>query len=297
MSRSNVSHASNSKAASIAFRQNELYNADIYFRPYSHPIPQEVQALREHLLSMPVTLRHAENASEVTTAISQLDAEERVTYDGALQQCMLVHEAVIESCSLQHERVWMREVNEPILTCFFNARRARLVSSNEDYLWTCGRELTSGHSSESLNDPKPDVAIGLHAIDSSTLVIPDRHAWNPLSTKALETLRAYPPFFLTYSPSERRDLIYPAIIYEAKSDSNPILWAENQAAVGVARALGLLSELARMAESTSIPPVFAITSAGSTWQLHIAFVALNGSIVSRRTLMVSSRRTVLDSSS
>jgi len=174
----------------------------------------------------------------------------------------------------------MREVNEPTLAVFLNAKRARLLSSTEDYLWADGRDLVSGHSAEALNDPKPDIALGLHLLDSSTLTLSDRNTWPALSRKALETMRNYSPFSLTYSPSERRDIVYPAVIYEAKSDSNPILWAENQAAVGVARALGLLSDLARLAESAEVPPVIAITSAGSAWQMHLGFLAPNGSIVS-----------------
>ncbi|PWN31224.1 uncharacterized protein FA14DRAFT_30312 [Meira miltonrushii] len=76
---------------------------------------------------------------------------------------------------------------------------------------------------------------------------------------------------ITFSPSQMQDIIYPAFIYEAKSDKNPILWAENQVAVGAARALGLLDELAELSGKPYIPYIVAATSAGAQWQFHLAY--------------------------
>jgi len=241
-----------------------------------------VAELKIQLLSLPNSLRLAESADEVIGAIQELESKEKSLFEDALHHCLRINGTVVESCSLQHERVWMRRVNEPTLAVFFDAVQARQLSSTEDYLWTEGRELVRSQCAEALYDPKPDVAIGLQPLDSSTLFISDRQTWPALSEKALYAMGQYSPLSLIYSPSQRFDVIYPAIIYEAKSDSNPILWAENQAAVGVARTLGLLEDLSRLAQSPTIPPVIAITSAGPMWQVHIAFLSRNGRIVSGR---------------
>lgn len=170
----------------------------------------------------------------------------------------------IDFCQLQHERVWMRSVNEVALQSLISARTSMQLSSTEDYLWTEGRHLCNS-SGEALHDPKPDFAFGLCPpnLPRSTSLI--------FTQETLDILKDSSKISLTYSPSQMEDIVYPAIIYEAKSDKNPIVWAENQVAVGAARALGLLRELAHLSESTYRHSVLAIVSAGQEWKFYVAY--------------------------
>lgn len=276
MSRQNESYASNSNAASVAFRQTELKRSGIFFPPDAQRCSTDLEQLKTSITYLPNSLCLARTSAEAQQAIDQLSDEMQGVYTDALRRAELIDEIIVQSCFLQHERVWMREVNEVMLSVFFTARRQGHVSSTEDYVWAEGRDLTNLHSPVTLGDPKPDAAFGLKASASSRSVAGQDKV--KLSLEVLEALHESPSIKLTYSPSRRKDIIYPAIVYEAKSDSNPILWAENQAAVGVSRALGLLGELSRLSGSGDIPPVFAITSAGSQWQIHIAFMDSDGKV-------------------
>lgn len=68
-------------------------------------------------------------------------------------------------------------------------------------------------------------------------------------------------------------LAFPAIVYECKSDSSSIYFAENQAAGGAAKALRMLEGLYEAAECTSEEklPVMALCSQGPLWEVWVAF--------------------------
>lgn len=68
-------------------------------------------------------------------------------------------------------------------------------------------------SSITLSDPEPDVARDDAGSSVERLSI---------TIEPLERLRESAKIGLIYSLSHRRDIVYQAIIYEAKSDSNPI---------------------------------------------------------------------------
>lgn len=277
MSQQNDSFASNSRAASVAFRQNDLKRAGILFPPDALDLPADIERLKASIISYPASFRLAESDKDIIEAIKTTPLPDRTLFEQVYEYADVIHADQILSCALQHERVWMREINEPTLSIYFKARREGIVSTTEDFIWKEGKELASLTSSVTLSDPKPDVAIGLKPAKNDADSSAERLS---ITMDTLEMLRESTRVGLIYSPSHRRDIVYPAIIYEAKSDSNPILWAENQVAIGASRALGLLADLSRSSNWATVPPVFALTSAGSLWQVHIAFIANNGNVVS-----------------
>lgn len=276
MSRRNSSHVSNSRAGSISFRENDLTSAGVFFKSRTFACPSHLAEWRDALCSIPAIFKGLDKREEYASALEQLDGDEQMLYHRALEKCTVLEDATIDDCALRHEREWMREVSEPVLSVFLQAKRERRIASTEDYTWTLGQELTNIHSAETLYDPKPDYAFGIRPLQCRERNLEDLPA---LSKKALEALRTSSVFSLQYSPSQRREIAFPAIVYEAKSDSNPILWAENQAAVGAARALGILAELARLSDASEMVHVVTITSAGSKWQFHMAFHDSEGDIV------------------
>lgn len=208
----------------------------------------------------------------VRTAI--LPDHQREEIRSAIALARLIDEEAVEQCSLEHEREWMREVNEVVLRVLIKGKLSRELSVNSDYLWTEGRHLMR-QSSEALHDPKPDFAFGLRSTDAVTEVNSSH-----LSTSILNRLQDSARVRLTYSPSQRRDIVYPAIIYEGKSDTNPIVWAENQVAVGAARALGILQELSDLSGIPTHHVVIAIASSGSEWRFYVCSKVNDDAIVS-----------------
>lgn len=76
------------------------------------------------------------------------------------------------------------------------------------------------------------------------------------------------------SPSQQNtpDLAFPSIIYECKSELQPIYFAENQAADAAAKALKMVEELMEAAERTDLRlPIFAMCSCGSFWRIYVAY--------------------------
>ena len=100
-----------------------------------------------------------------------------------------------------------------------------------------------------------------------------------VTTETLKRLLESTRVGLSYSPSYNRGTVYPAIIYEAKSESIPFLWSGNQVATAASRALELLIDLPRLCDWATVSSVFALTLASSLWQAHITFTAINGNAV------------------
>lgn len=81
-----------------------------------------------------------------------------------------------------------------------------------------------------------------------------------------------------YPTSSNPNYAFPFLVYEAKSDSQPLFYAENQAANGVVKALkmlrGLETEYVNVGGVIDRPlPVIAICSQGSSWEVMIAYFA------------------------
>lgn len=76
-----------------------------------------------------------------------------------------------------------------------------------------------------------------------------------------------------------QDICHSCLVYEAKSDKNPILWAENIVAVGAARALALFSELADLSAMSLSPCIVAPNSAGSQMHVHLAYIGQDFKVV------------------
>lgn len=263
MPRSNPSHVSFSSAASASFRIRRLKRANIRFVSLKsdHHKPVSAVELAALLSFWPAECIVVDDTGSVGAIRGKIPAEEETEVKEALNFANNFSAEEIESCQLQHERVWMRSVNEIALQGLISARSKKQLTSTEDYLWTEGRHL-SDTSGESLHDPKPDFAFG---------VCPSTQASAVFTQETLDILKDSPKIHLTYSPSQMEDIIYPALIYEAKSDKNPIVWAENQVAVGATRALGLLRELAHLSESNYRHCVLAVVSAGEEWKFFIAY--------------------------
>lgn len=267
---SNPSGVSNSAANSVRFRQRILSKAGIYFHLGIEEMPASAQTLSTYITAFDDNLDRCRTLSEVRQNLSDPSMQKYEDYQEALERAARLRDQDVSRCSMQHERRWMMKVNEPVLQLFEDGVSEGLLSVNSDYEWANGRDLMHDRRDE-LNNPKPDMAYGLAAAvkDKS----PNRADWDPLSISVLEELACDPAIRLIYSPSEREDIIFPALIYEAKSDSNPILWAENQAAVGAARALAILEDLRRVSglgEESARPTVVCLASAGPLWRVFIA---------------------------
>lgn len=226
----------------------------------------------------PEKLNDCTTLKQIHEKVSSHLPEEQEDLRSAINSSLQIDETSIEFCMFEHEREWMREVNEVALRDLIKGKSRRQLTSTSDYLWTQGRQLM-GMSSETLHDPKPDFAFGLRPYEGSAQT-------EPLSKNVLNILHDSPRFGLTFSPSQKQDIVYPGIIYEGKSDTSPIVWAENLVAVGVARALALLQELNTLSGMWRQHCVLAITSAGPEWKFHIACRTEDDNIVS--TMITSS---------
>jgi len=281
MPRSNPSHVSYSSAASASFRLRTLRRAEIGFGTLESECPEEISTFRAQLAHWPDAFHSMTKFEEMSDGAQTLTPQYRDEVAKAVNMAQCIADHTISNCTLQHERVWMRSVNEPALQDLINETGLGRLSSTEDYLWTEGRHLM-GFNAESLHDPKPDFAFGLHAETNSGGRSPK--AWEPLSERVLDLLHQSSSCSLTFSPSQMQDIVYPALIFEAKSDKNSIVWAENQVAVGATRALALLSELLDLAELPALPYILAVTSAGPQWQFHLAYKTLDTRVVSHQTV-------------
>ena len=121
-----------------------------------------------------------------------------------------------------------------------------------------------------LSTPKPDLAFGLSvSVNNSSGSLPQNlplleHA----DLVALQVHARIHPW-----PSQSiPELVFPSIIYECKSDSSVLYFAENKAAGAAAKALKMVEELMEAAERTDLRlPVFAICSQGCFWRIYVAY--------------------------
>lgn len=98
-----------------------------------------------------------------------------------------------------------------------------------------------------LVNPAPDMAFGIGFEETG-----------PLSMAVLDGLYAEPGINLLYSPLlEKEYIVFPAVVYEVKSDR---LTIENHMAVGVAKALDLLAELSKLSRVPFQHSIVALVS-------------------------------------
>ena len=129
---------------------------------------------------------------------------------------------------------------------------------------------------EPLAAPKPDMGFGLRTQQSSQQYLREQHSEAAVLSRsylnALSLRHAIPPW-----PSPGiQELAFPCIILEAKSDSQPLLYAENQAAGGTATCLKMIERLEEVYFNTNgqrFSPLsfLAICSEGPTFAILIAF--------------------------
>ncbi|PWN86678.1 hypothetical protein FA10DRAFT_50681 [Acaromyces ingoldii] len=93
-----------------------------------------------------------------------------------------------------------------------------------------------------------------------------------LTEHVLGLLNSHAAFRLIATPSTGlEEVAFPFLVYEAKSDSSSLFFAENQSAGGAAKALSLLQQLSSYDDGTDTLPVFAFASCGTLWEAFIAF--------------------------
>lgn len=275
---SNPSGVSNSRANSVAFREKDLINAGILFRADRAGISETSARFASRLVEVDDPLDRCLNLEEAQ-AVLQAQSSQDPDLEEAISRCKKApDEHSIRACYYKHERRWMMKVNEPIFQAFEEAVDAGQVAVNADYEWAGAQDLLDARA-ETLNNPKPDLAYGLAIhTDSRALTEGSADPRSFLNRTVIHALESSPAIRLRASPSSRDDILFPCIVYEAKSDSNPILWAENLAAVDAASCLAILRDLAYLAgDSGAIPPVVMISSAGGLWRFHLATCASNPS--------------------
>lgn len=92
-----------------------------------------------------------------------------------------------------------------------------------------------------------------------------------LSTTALDDLYVNSETRLVANPSPGLiRMAFPFLVYEAKPDSSPLFYAENQAAGGAAKCLTLQRQIWHSTMRSS-PLSFAICSEGTTWEILLCF--------------------------
>lgn len=126
--------------------------------------------------------------------------------------------------------------------------------------------------------PTPDLAFGLAVQDADV-----EFSFTDVVLKDLRRVHGVQPFPST----DGRDLAFPCIIYEARSDCGNLLVAGNSVAHGAAKALAMAQTLRDSYESvtgTQAPPrlpVIAICSMGDVWEVFLAFDLQSEEIPSR----------------
>lgn len=125
-----------------------------------------------------------------------------------------------------------------------------------------------------LSVPKPDIGLGLKVLSKlhyqqAKATIDMREA--VLSAPVLTDLNSNSTIRLVASPSPGlAKMAFPFLVYEAKSDSSSMFFAENQVAGGAAKCLALQRQVWH--PSMASPPLsFAICSQGALWEVFLSF--------------------------
>lgn len=168
---------------------------------------------------------------------------------------------------LENEARWMH-FNERVLSILNQPS----VASCQDAPFDIEVDPT-GRRGRTLAMPKPDLAFGL---------APDMEegALGPLACDSLQHLpeRLRIHAFPSTSPNAPK-LVFPWLIFEAKSEHGTMFEAQNQAAHGAAKALAIMRTLREGYERTLVAlvqeapslPVVVVCSQGHLWEVSVAF--------------------------
>lgn len=142
---------------------------------------------------------------------------------------------------------------------------------SQDQLWNKPVPLVQDELAP-LSLPEPDFALGLAVHDDTSISVELKIAptmqRNENDLIHLRIHAALHPSLFTGTPM----LAFPIIVYECKSDTQPIFFAENQAAGAVAKALRMQDGLFEAAGATGEPlPVLAFYSQGTIWRAFTSF--------------------------
>lgn len=256
---------SDSSANTITFREQTLYRAGIEFKRKLHDAPSHVGAFAVVLNTVSDGFYACRTITDYRTAADQ-GTSDCVEVEAA-RRLSSPSDDDIADCSGEDKRLWMRDANERMFQPFVDHVKEGSLSRSEAAEWDAAQEL-SPPSETSLRNSKPDIAFGLGVGRNRP---PPSQRAQSLNFRTLADLQESPAIRLEYSPQLRKKITFPAVIYEAQSDCEPLLWAENRAAVGATRALGILRDLARLSDDTHPSPmVVLVASAGSAWRFHVA---------------------------
>lgn len=266
------SQHSSEDAARSEFRETRLAEANVWFEPYQSLTPSPAADLIALLSHWPWP--HPTMDEEEPLSPSCLSEEDAVEMRAAIKDAQNVPTNRIDNLCLENASKWNSEVNWKLLRqhmpLFGGPFRDQLGAK-----WTEGNSLCDGN----LFQTKPDFCCGLAS-----------EASEALAEDILLTLSSAPDIKLVSSPFPlyQRKAIYPSVIQKGCSNTSSILRAENVAAVGVARALGLLAQLSEKSKVPYQHCVLAIASAGSRWSLYVAYRTLDN-----RPVVVSKHRPTL----
>lgn len=184
-------------------------------------------------------------------------------------------------CSSQAATFRTRELSKTVsisgdLTGLLSPFCMYCLYRREDEDWNEPVEVLAGDAAP-LSTPKPDLGFGLRPEIATYPTTSDRPQDAPaLSEETLEAMRLRLGLHPWPSPG-LPEVVFPCVIFEAKSDSSVLFYAENQAAGGAATALKMLESLrTAYATMTGAPaqenwPVVVICSQGSLWEVLLAF--------------------------
>lgn len=267
------------------FRGQTLHkNNNVLFEVYGTPTPAPASQLIDLLAHWPESAsRDIEQSVEPCVPPLDLSApiEEGTELQAATDLARQLPTLEVALSEQVNQAKWLNDINAVILGPLKYAARAhiKLLSSSQADMWN------QGHSwADSLTNPKPDLAFGLAISDEQS---------SPLSSKILAALEASSSVRLTYTPVAEDYLIFPSVIHEAKSSKNAIFWAENQLAVGAARALALLGELSTLSGVAFQHCVILIATQGAMWKFFVAYQ--DEDIHKRLVSILAPERKLLDS--
>lgn len=257
-----MSHTDGTDAYSVdgLFRDWTLKPAHVEFVDFEAVSPAPTSALIAHLAHFPylpiLSEKHDEQNARLLSS-ANLSTEEIDEVSAAILYARKVPTRTFRGLRYSNESKWQVAVNHIMLEALIcdSARDQLQFHANER--WNQGLERTA-----TLPEASPDIAVGLAFADVND---------DPLDILVLDSLSNASGIRLVYSPSEQDALIYPSVVYKAKSTIPLLHDAENEVAVGATRALALLDELTCLSEVPHQHCVVLLASAGELWKVYVAY--------------------------
>lgn len=227
--------------------------------------PAIVVSLANTLCSLPASMKGCETLDELATAAAALPPDHsNDEFRTTAQACQTLTPGRFSGVYGQSEKRWIRFISTPIFQPLETAVMNGDLSMAEESLFHKDGDLLGhilGRPTSGFKNPKPDLIFGLALSPFGSVDV--------LSHAALTRMYDHPDLALPYTPVTE-DLVFPAVVYEAKSDSYATGVAKLQVAVTAARALALLINLKRKSGLEDIHPMVAmIVSAGPWWSVYL----------------------------